>query len=188
MFRPLLDGTAVDRRRDRLRTAGHGGSHADGGVPHRRRHAERDGARARGGEGRRVGRPQLRRRGRRTRSACPSAAAWSAPASSATSRTTTCAGCSTSSSASPPAASLTRAQASGSFSHHWHHQSAPTRIRSFGCQQYEMLGRVLEVVEAVVALLVAGRVAHEDGGLATGSRSWIDSFSSISFGSGSGIT
>src|SRR3569623_734246 len=24
------------------------------------------------------------------------------------------------------------------FSHHWHHHSAPTRIRSFGCQQYAM--------------------------------------------------
>ncbi len=27
---------------------------------------------------------------------------------------------------------------SGIFSHHWHHQLAPTRIRSFGCQQYEI--------------------------------------------------
>ena len=27
---------------------------------------------------------------------------------------------------------------SGIFSHHWHHQSAPTRMRSFGCQQYEI--------------------------------------------------
>ena len=27
---------------------------------------------------------------------------------------------------------------SGMASHHWHHHWAPTRIRSFGCQQYEM--------------------------------------------------
>ena len=27
---------------------------------------------------------------------------------------------------------------SGIFSHHWHHQSGPTRMRSFGCQQYEI--------------------------------------------------
>lgn len=27
------------------------------------------------------------------------------------------------------------AQSSGISSHHWHHQSPPTRIRSFGCQQ-----------------------------------------------------
>ena len=29
-------------------------------------------------------------------------------------------------------------QLSGIASHHWHHQSAPTRMRSFGCQQYEI--------------------------------------------------
>src|SRR5205085_10545784 len=27
---------------------------------------------------------------------------------------------------------------SGMASHHWHHHSAPTRMRSFGCQQYEI--------------------------------------------------
>ena len=29
-------------------------------------------------------------------------------------------------------------QLSGIASHHWHHQSWPTRMRSLGCQQYEI--------------------------------------------------
>ena len=29
-------------------------------------------------------------------------------------------------------------QPSGIVSHHWHHHWAPTRMRSFGCQQYEI--------------------------------------------------
>ena len=29
------------------------------------------------------------------------------------------------------------------FSHHWHHHSVPTRMRSFGCQQYAMSSSVL---------------------------------------------
>ena len=30
-------------------------------------------------------------------------------------------------------------QSSGIASHHWHHHSAPTRMRSLGCQQYEIV-------------------------------------------------
>ena len=32
---------------------------------------------------------------------------------------------------------------SGMASHHWHHHSKPTRIRSCGCQQYEMSSSTL---------------------------------------------
>ena len=37
-----------------------------------------------------------------------------------------------------PARQVTRQPPSGIASHHWHHHCAPTRMRSFGCQQYEM--------------------------------------------------
>ncbi len=33
---------------------------------------------------------------------------------------------------------MLRGRQSGMASHHWHHQSPPTRMRSFGCQQYEI--------------------------------------------------
>ena len=69
----------------------------------------------------------------------PTPAATTTIATSAISRATRrrCFRCRSRRSARSAIAERDQPPSSGIFSHHWHHHSAPTRIRSFGCQQYE---------------------------------------------------